>query len=410
MKDTLALTKSSGFVVLKDTSSTNEIQALSLSGQTLSLSKGGGAVTLPTGAGYQAGYGIYFSGNYINALDEDPTNELQAFMLNGNYLSLSKGGGTVQLPKSYWYEFYDPGHVSIVNSNNGEVRIGGASYDLNSALGVENHSYPTAIYALNLSSAGNSAGIHAHSGNGGTAGLFSAENATALYVYSNNGPALVTWTGNIGFNTGTPNRRLEVLEAGAPQLRLSESSSNYWELWGGNSLHFDKGAGTYPFTLSAAGNLGIGTGINPTSFRLEVNGSAAKPGGGSWSASSDRRLKQDIRPYTEGLAAVLSIKPVRFRYNERSGYDTKPEYIGVIAQELQASAPYMVSSVPRTQADGTETPYLAVDNSAMTYMLVNAVKEQQATIERQEAEIKALRSQMDSLLSEFAALKAGLNK
>ncbi|MBK8922609.1 MAG: tail fiber domain-containing protein [Saprospirales bacterium] len=141
-----------------------------------------------------------------------------------------------------------------------------------------------------------------------------------------------------------------------------------------------------------------------------MNGSAAKPGGGSWSASSDRRLKQDIRPYTEGLAAVLSIKPVRFRYNERSGYDTKPEYIGVIAQELQASAPYMVSSVPRTQADGTETPYLAVDNSAMTYMLVNAVKEQQATIERQEAEIKALRSQMDSLLSEFAALKAGLNK
>ncbi|MBK6930624.1 MAG: tail fiber domain-containing protein [Saprospirales bacterium] len=218
--------------------------------------------------------------------------------------------------------------------------------------------------------------------------------------------------GNVGMGDQSldPGRLLDLGRAGSPQLRLSESSSNYWELWGGNSLHFDKGAGTYPFTLSAAGNLGIGTGINPTSFRLEVNGSAAKPGGGSWSASSDRRLKQDIRPYTEGLAAVLSIKPVRFRYNERSGYDTKPEYIGVIAQELQASAPYMVSSVPRTQADGTETPYLAVDNSAMTYMLVNAVKEQQATIERQEAEIKALRSQMDSLLSEFAALKAGLNK
>jgi len=127
-------------------------------------------------------------------------------------------------------------------------------------------------------------------------------------------------------------------------------------------------------SITNAGGIGVGT--TTPGYLLEVNGSAGKPGGGVWTATSDSRLKQSVQPYNDGLTSLMKINPVRFHYNEKSGYDTKPEYVGVIAQELQVVAPYMVNNF---QKNG-ET-YLNVDNSAMIYMLINAVKEQQQQIE-----------------------------
>ena len=138
---------------------------------------------------------------------------------------------------------------------------------------------------------------------------------------------------------------------------------------------------------------------------LEVfNSSAKKIGGGSWAASSDRRLKQDIRDYKEGLEEVLSVRPVKFRYNELSGYDTEEEFIGVIAQELQEIAPHMVSTFEK---DGVD--YLEVDNSALTFMLINAIKEQQTEMKGMKANLEALQikvSEVDILKAENALLKS----
>ncbi len=119
---------------------------------------------------------------------------------------------------------------------------------------------------------------------------------------------------------------------------------------------------------------------------LVVNGNASKPGGGSWAATSDKRLKQNINPYNDGLETLLKIKPVKYQYNQLSGYNTNPEHIGVIAQDLQKVAPYMVSSVKRDNGE-----FLAVDNSAMTYMLINAVKEQQQEINQLKKELEDIK-------------------
>ncbi|MBK7692302.1 MAG: tail fiber domain-containing protein [Bacteroidetes bacterium] len=132
-------------------------------------------------------------------------------------------------------------------------------------------------------------------------------------------------------------------------------------------------ASTELMRIRGNGNVGIGTGA-PTA-KLSVNGDANKPGGGSWTVFSDARLKNVSGKYEDGLSTLLKISPVKYHYNEKSGVDSKPEYVGVIAQELQKVAPYMVSNFTK---DNTE--YLQVDNSAMTYMLINAVKEQQKQI------------------------------
>jgi hypothetical protein len=126
---------------------------------------------------------------------------------------------------------------------------------------------------------------------------------------------------------------------------------------------------------------------------LTLNGdTASKLGGGAWTATSDSRLKKDVKQFKDGLAQVLAVNPVKYHYNELSGYDTSKEYVGVIAQELQQVAPYMVGNFTK---DGTE--YLNVDNSAMTYMLINAVKEQQAIIDNQN---NKLRAQDDALAAQ----------
>ncbi len=52
-------------------------------------------------------------------------------------------------------------------------------------------------------------------------------------------------------------------------------------------------------------------------------------------------------------------------------------------------APYMVNTSSKEAVDGTSN-YLEVDNSAMVYMLINAVKEQQAIIIQLEQRIDKL--------------------
>ncbi|MDZ4823189.1 MAG: tail fiber domain-containing protein, partial [Flavobacteriales bacterium] len=85
-----------------DASNTNEIQTITLSGANLSLSNGGGSVTLPTGTTYSAGSGISIAGNAISASDASATNELQTLSVNGNTMSIT-GGNTVNLPAGAAY-------------------------------------------------------------------------------------------------------------------------------------------------------------------------------------------------------------------------------------------------------------------------------------------------------------------
>ena len=60
-----------------DNDPTNEIQRISLSGTSLSLSNGGGSVNLPTGTTYTAGTGIELSNDIItNTGDTDPSNDI----------------------------------------------------------------------------------------------------------------------------------------------------------------------------------------------------------------------------------------------------------------------------------------------------------------------------------------------
>ncbi len=145
-------------------------------------------------------------------------------------------------------------------------------------------------------------------------------------------------------------------------------------------------------TILSTGNVGINT--TSPNYTLEVNGTAAKTGGGSWDSPSDIRLKENVRNYNDGLNKILSIRPVQFNYTQASGYNSEKDQIGVVAQELEKIAPYMVDSFEK---EGEE--FLTVNNSAMVYMLINAVKEMNQKIEDLETEIITLKDQVGKLES-----------
>jgi hypothetical protein len=94
---------------------------------------------------------------------------------------------------------------------------------------------------------------------------------------------------------------------------------------------------------------------------------------GSWSQVSDIRLKERIESFRDGLAQVLKINPIKYHYKEETGLGSKDAHVGVAAQELEKIAPYMVGKT-RLSPD-SDQEYLSIDSGAMTYLLINAVKE-----------------------------------
>ncbi len=68
-------------------------------------------------------------------------------------------------------------------------------------------------------------------------------------------------------------------------------------------------------------------------------------GGGSWSNSSDARLKDITGEYSKGLDAIKKLSPVTFYYKEDNprGLSSDQEYVGFVAQEVQEVLPEAVS-------------------------------------------------------------------
>ena len=142
--------------------------------------------------------------------------------------------------------------------------------------------------------------------------------------------------------------------------------------------------GTVRMIVDSAGNVGIGTSA-PTAL-LSVNGTANKPGGGSWDVFSDERLKNIKGSFQSGLKAVMQLQPLRYEYKPDNalGLKSNGDHIGFSAQALQKIVPEAVSR--------NQNGYLQVNNDPILWTMLNAIKEQQKEIEQLKGEIRKLRT------------------
>jgi hypothetical protein len=130
-------------------------------------------------------------------------------------------------------------------------------------------------------------------------------------------------------------------------------------------------------TLFVAGN-GSDNNNRSDALRLDFDGNLTIAG--TLTESSDRRLKTGIEPLkTDVLDQLGHIRPVRYRFKEGTGHPAE-EQIGLIAQEVQEQFPELVSA----GKDGS----LSLSYSKFSAVLLKAVQEQQAEIERLQAEVR----------------------
>jgi len=156
--------------------------------------------------------------------------------------------------------------------------------------------------------------------------------------------------------------------------------------------------------VEGGGDVGIGY-TNPA-YKLHVNGQVVAS---NVAASSDKRLKKNIKNLDYGLKDILKLEPVTFQYNGLGQIeDTDKLHFGLIAQELQKIMPELVEEYTMTEYStdinqygedeggfkresvAREENYLLIRDSHIKYALINAVKEQQSLIDAQNDRIEKL--------------------
>jgi len=190
-----------------------------------------------------------------------------------------------------------------------------------------------------------------------------------------------------------------------------------FQAWSDNATNFkgkfffdagtDPGAGIF-FRTSATtrmlikqnGNVGIGNGSPQEA--LDVSGNIIASGS---ITPSDKRLKSDVTKFKLGLDEVLQLNPVNFKYNGKGNTISGDQHIGLIAQELREVVPSLVNEY--TYEDVEEATlsedykikatdnFLAIKESELKYLLINAIKEQQKDLDQKDALILELQERMD---------------
>ncbi len=153
----------------------------------------------------------------------------------------------------------------------------------------------------------------------------------------------------------------------------------------GNFIFRTGAASAERMRINGAGNVGIGT-TGPTAL-LSVNG-AVNNTTGVWAIFSDKRIKTIDADFTDGLEVIKKINPVKFHYNKNAPFYSDKQQIGIVAQELEKVAPYMVSQINYEDI----TDLREVNSQAYIFLLINAIKEQQQIIENQKIGIESLKT------------------
>jgi len=162
-------------------------------------------------------------------------------------------------------------------------------------------------------------------------------------------------------------------------------------------------------TTSASKGIIIQAGVNsnPTSstyYAIFLDGNGTNiggirgdgAGGTLYSTTSDRRLKQNIKTFDQGLATLEKINPTIYQMKSKPDQDE----IGFIAQELQNVLPQVVGGNPTDDAE--ESP-MTVDYGRITPVLVAAIKEQQEIID-------TLTKRLNDQDKQFSELRAEISK
>jgi hypothetical protein len=169
-----------------------------------------------------------------------------------------------------------------------------------------------------------------------------------------------------------------------------------------------------PGTHTDSSRIRIGTpGTQTKTFIAGISGATVPDGVGVIVGSngqlgtivSSERFKDEIKPMDKASEAILSLKPVSFRYKKELDPKGIPQF-GLVAEDVAKADPDLVAR------DDNGKPY-TVRYEAVNAMLLNEfvkehrkVEEQQATIAKQERQINDLTASLQAVSDRVDALTA----
>ena len=361
-----------------------------------------------TGALYLQGSGIHAwyqaasgtagaTASLTQAMTLDASGNLLVGVTSASYSSSNRGvinvggssGGLLALSSSTnkSYLFQSGADLLIENDTaSGNLIFGTASsterarIDSSGNLLVGSTSSPATVWSGNRTfsyvkgnTAGNSGEVIVESNNGNQQASFFASAITAEFgLWSTKASALLFGTNNA--------ERARIDSSG--RMQIGTTSAGY-----SATLTLLSAANSYNLTSS---RLGAGTGsLGHVVFETDsgavgtifTNGAST-----SYNTSSDYRLKHTIAPMTGALAKVAQLKPVTYKWNF-DGSDGE----GFIAHELAEVVPQAVTGAKDAVDEEGNPQYQGIDVSFLVATLTAAIQE--------------LKSELDSVKTELAALK-----
>jgi len=191
-------------------------------------------------------------------------------------------------------------------------------------------------------------------------------------------------TGNfntaIGYGAGPDSNSTNLTNATAIGATATVSESNAIVL-----------GGTGDFAVK----VGIGTSTPANVFTIAQGSGHAIADG--WSTYSSRRWKTGIQPLQGALDKVEQLRGVSYDLKDSGKHE-----IGVIAEEVGAVVPEVVS----WEKNGKDAQ--GVDYGRLTALLIEATKEQQAQIQRQQEQIRAQQDEIARLGTQIRAIQVSL--
>jgi hypothetical protein len=154
----------------------------------------------------------------------------------------------------------------------------------------------------------------------------------------------------------------------------------------GNGGNYKESSGSWHFYWSQTnGCLGVDGSTTSASYSMYVSGAIYATG--DIVAFSDARLKENIYTIEDPLAKVLKLRGVNF--NRIDDPDKKLQ-MGVIAQEVFEVVPEVVTHSEKTDDKGNWGEEYGVNYGALVGVLIEAIKELNAKVDKQTARIEEL--------------------
>jgi hypothetical protein len=273
------------------------------------------------------------------------------------------------------------------------------------------HGFSTYIAGVRGESS-NSVGVEGRTFFGGSSGVWgdniNGGNGRGVYGTSGTSGYIPTMPSGVWGDSasglgvlGTSSSQVGVFGHSSSSVAVQGISAGGVGVWGesrggadgvyGTSVSFNGVEGNV--SNSSAGVAGVNHGSGPGIYGENQSGGLAGDFvgdgeyTGSWSKASDGRFKIHVAPLEGALQATLMLRGVTFNWRRdefpERGFREGPDF-GFIAQEVETVYPELVS----TGTDG----YKRVDYSALTPILVEAIKTQQQKIQELEQRLERIES------------------